>query len=70
MPVRSDELPLFRHATGVCLRVVGQRAVAGENRAGEPGYAHIVIALGTWDTQFDKPRQRRAGGTAYCRTNS
>src|SRR3954449_4974187 len=42
MPVRSDELPLFRHATGVCLRVVGQRAVAGENRAGEPGYAHIV----------------------------
>jgi surfeit locus 1 family protein len=42
MPVRSDQLPLFRHATGVCLRVVGKRAVAGENRAGEPGYAHIV----------------------------
>ena len=35
-------LPLFRHATGVCLKPVGQRAVAGENRAGEPGYAHIV----------------------------
>jgi cytochrome oxidase assembly protein ShyY1 len=42
MPVHSNQLPLFRHATGVCLRVVGQRAVAGENRGGEPGYAHIV----------------------------
>lgn len=42
MPLHSDQLPLFRHATGVCLRVVGQRAVAGENRGGEPGYAHIV----------------------------
>src|SRR5579884_4462277 len=42
VPLHSDQLPLFRHATGVCLRPVGQRAVAGENRAGEPGYAHIV----------------------------
>jgi surfeit locus 1 family protein len=42
VPLRHDQLPLFRHATGVCLRVVGQRAVAGENRAGEPGYAHII----------------------------
>src|SRR5438270_9970437 len=42
VPLRSDQLPLFRHATGVCLRVVGQRAQAGENRAGEPGYVHIV----------------------------
>ena len=41
-PLRSDQLPLFRHATGVCLKPVGQRAVAGENRGGEPGYAHIV----------------------------
>lgn len=41
-PLREDQLPLFRHATGVCLRTVGQRAVAGENRAGEPGYAHVV----------------------------
>ena len=41
-PLRDDRLPLFRHATGVCLRVVGQRASVGENRAGEPGYAHIV----------------------------
>lgn len=42
MPVRSDQLPLFRHATGVCLRIVGKRAVVGENRAGEPGYAQVV----------------------------
>lgn len=41
-PLRSDQLPLFRYATGVCLRPVGQRAMAGENRAGEPGYVHIV----------------------------
>lgn len=41
-PIKSDRLPLFRHATGICLRPVGQRAVAGENRSGEPGYVHIV----------------------------
>jgi cytochrome oxidase assembly protein ShyY1 len=41
-PLRDDQLPLFRHATGVCLRPIGQRAVAGENRQGEPGYVHIV----------------------------
>jgi len=42
VPTRDDQLPLFRHATGVCLHVVKQRAVAGENRDGEPGYAHVV----------------------------
>jgi len=42
MPLHEDQLPLFRHATGVCLRVAGQRAQAGENRSGEPGYVHIV----------------------------
>jgi cytochrome oxidase assembly protein ShyY1 len=42
VPLKRDQLPLFRHATGVCLKPVGQRAVAGENRAGEPGYAHIL----------------------------
>jgi cytochrome oxidase assembly protein ShyY1 len=42
VPLRNDQLPLFRHATGVCLRIVGHRAQAGENRAGEPGYVHIV----------------------------
>src|SRR3954464_4040625 len=42
MPLSADQLPLFRHATGVCFRVVGHRAQAGENRAGEPGYVQIV----------------------------
>ena len=42
IPLREDQLPLFRHATGVCLRAVGQRAFAGENRAGEPGYVHVI----------------------------
>ena len=43
--LRKGELPLFRHATGVCLRPVGKRAVAGQNRAGESGYAHIVDCM-------------------------
>ena len=42
VPLRTEKLPLFRHATGVCLRVAGKRAVAGENEAGETGYAQIV----------------------------
>ena len=42
VPLKTDQLPLFRHATGVCLRPIGRRAVAGENRLGETGYAHIV----------------------------
>jgi cytochrome oxidase assembly protein ShyY1 len=41
-PTADSQLPLFRHATGVCLRIAGQRASAGENRAGEPGYVHVV----------------------------
>jgi surfeit locus 1 family protein len=42
LPLADDQLPLFRHATGMCLRRVGSRAVAGQNRSGESGYAHIV----------------------------
>ena len=42
VPIRDAQLPLFRHATGLCLRTVGKRAVAGENVAGEPGYVQIV----------------------------
>jgi cytochrome oxidase assembly protein ShyY1 len=38
---RAGELPLFRHATAMCARVVGRRAQGGENRAGEPGYVQI-----------------------------
>ena len=41
-PLREAQLPLFRHATGVCLRTVGRRSAAGQNRAGEPGYLFIV----------------------------
>ena len=42
IPMAKDQLPLFRHATGVCLRPVGKRAVAGENAAGDTGYAQII----------------------------
>ena len=42
VPPKDGQLPLFRSATGVCLRTIGGRAVAGENRAGEPGFAHII----------------------------
>lgn len=41
MPVGED-VPLFRRATGFCLQPVTKRVVAGRNRAGEPGYVHIV----------------------------
>jgi hypothetical protein len=42
VPLKQEQLPLFRHATGVCLRPIGRRAMAGENLGGEPGYVHIV----------------------------
>ena len=42
VPLTTEQLPLFRKATGVCLRVVHQRTSVGENRSGEPGYVHIV----------------------------
>ena len=41
-PVASDRLPLFRHATGMCLEPAGRRTAPGQNRGGEPGYVHIV----------------------------
>ena len=41
-PLSDAQLPLFRHATGVCLRIAGRRAVAGQNRSEEPGFVHIV----------------------------
>jgi cytochrome oxidase assembly protein ShyY1 len=42
VPPGDDALPLFRHATGLCLHPAGRRSIAGENRAGETGYAIIV----------------------------
>jgi cytochrome oxidase assembly protein ShyY1 len=41
-PMHSDQLPLFRHATGLCLKVVGMRATAGSNRDGESGFSQIA----------------------------
>jgi cytochrome oxidase assembly protein ShyY1 len=42
VPTVDARLPLFRHATGMCVKPVGKRAMAGENLAGETGYVHIV----------------------------
>lgn len=42
VPLGQAQLPLFRHATAVCLSPVGRRALAGRNYAGEPGYSQIV----------------------------
>ncbi len=42
LPLDEGHLPFFRQATGICLQPVGNRAIAGQNRAGETGYAHIV----------------------------
>lgn len=39
---RTGPPPLYRWATGNCLRPVSHRATAGANRDGEPGYVHIV----------------------------
>jgi surfeit locus 1 family protein len=41
-PLTDEQLPLFRHATGVCLRPVSRRTVPGEDSSGEPGYVHII----------------------------
>jgi cytochrome oxidase assembly protein ShyY1 len=41
-PVARNELPLYRYATGNCLRVVARRTAAGANRADEPGF--LIIA--------------------------
>lgn len=45
VPPREAELPLFRHATGVCLRPVAKRVIAGRNAKGESGYAQIVDCM-------------------------
>ena len=41
-PLTDEQLPLFRHATGVCLRPVSRRTVPGEGSSGEPGYVLVV----------------------------
>ena len=42
IPQRKEQLPLFRHATGVCLKPVRKRAIGGENLQGDTGYVQIV----------------------------
>lgn len=41
-PEPPDRALLYRRATGMCLEPVGWRAVAGQNRAGEPGWQHVA----------------------------
>lgn len=41
-PIANDALPLFRRATGFCLRVVGTRRTAGANQQGETGFVTIA----------------------------
>ena len=41
-PLQDKQLPIYRHATGNCLRVTKLRTSVGENQAGEPGFAIIV----------------------------
>ena len=38
----GEDLPLYRRAVGNCLEPVSKRVSAGQNRAGESGYVHIV----------------------------
>lgn len=42
VPLKDEDLPLYRQATGNCLRVAGHRTSVGENEAGEPGFAIIL----------------------------
>jgi len=42
VPIKDADLPLFRHATAVCLQPVGRRVASGHNLKDEAGYAIIV----------------------------
>jgi surfeit locus 1 family protein len=42
MAPSEEQLPLFRRATGHCLKPEVTKAVAGQNRAGESGYVFLV----------------------------
>jgi surfeit locus 1 family protein len=44
-PIADKDLPLFRYATGVCLKPMSRRATAGQNRDGEPGFVQIVDCM-------------------------
>ena len=38
----TGEPPLYRRASGLCIRVVGWNATAGADRKGESGYSHFA----------------------------
>ena len=42
VPLKREQLPLFRHATAMCMKPVGKHAIGGENLQGDPGYVQIV----------------------------
>ena len=42
IPIADDDLPLFRRASGNCLRVISRRTAAGQNLKGETGFVHIA----------------------------
>jgi len=44
-PTRTDDLPVYRYATGNCLRVINRRTAAGENRAGESGFLIVLDCM-------------------------
>lgn len=42
VPIKKADLPLYRQATGNCLKVVNRRTSTGEDRTGEPGFVIIL----------------------------
>jgi cytochrome oxidase assembly protein ShyY1 len=38
----GEDRVLYRRASGMCVQVVGWRAIAGRSRADEPGWSHIA----------------------------
>ncbi|WP_294171730.1 SURF1 family protein [uncultured Sphingomonas sp.] len=41
-PIREEQLPLFRQASGMCLEPVATKLIAGRNREGVSGFSHLV----------------------------
>jgi cytochrome oxidase assembly protein ShyY1 len=41
-PMRDEQLPLFRQASGICLEPVATKLIAGRNREGVSGFSHLV----------------------------
>jgi cytochrome oxidase assembly protein ShyY1 len=41
IPMRTEQLPVYRFASGNCLNVIHRRTDVGESESGEPGFAII-----------------------------